>query len=501
MNLLEKYKNRMSVAESVYRKANGTGMDMNRKLVIAKALENTEKFLNEAFDNSTGTQRSDMGMYKKFALNLVNVALPQLIAPELVIVHAMDSMSGYVTYLNYTAGSNKGATKKGDVFNSVFGLGAVDKDYTSARVVETVALEAGSGDFSGMKVGKLAWKPLMAVHEIVGGTRDDDIEWYWGRKAILTATRDPEYVAEDGDTTGWNAAAKSFQNTIETEAFKVLSASGLEDWTDITVVNANTGMIALTTDADSVKVAYIYDNQVIPQQDLPLLNAAMEAIPLVAKARRIAIYYSQIAAFQAKQDYGFDLGDQLAEKAVGQLRYEIDTEICDGLIGAAAADSRLTWSKVLPIGLSKAEHYEGFSEIIEIGKQIIYDRTKRFVPNYLLIASNILPMLGFMKGFQAAPVSSVNGPYMAGTLNGLKVFVTPNIAPGKFVLGVNGDDMMTSAAVYAVYMPVVPTQLLQYADGGTSQGFSTLYDFKILNANLLVAGQVLETPNLTNIGA
>lgn len=68
MNLLEKYKNRMSVAESIYRKSNGTPMDMNRKLIIAKALENTEKFLNEAFDNSTGTQRSDMGMYKKFAL-------------------------------------------------------------------------------------------------------------------------------------------------------------------------------------------------------------------------------------------------------------------------------------------------------------------------------------------------------------------------------------------------------------------------------------------------
>lgn len=75
MNLLEKYKNRMSVAESIYRKSNGTPMDMNRKLIIAKALENTEKFLNEAFDNSTGTQRSDMGMYKRFALNLINVAL------------------------------------------------------------------------------------------------------------------------------------------------------------------------------------------------------------------------------------------------------------------------------------------------------------------------------------------------------------------------------------------------------------------------------------------
>ena len=72
----------------------------------------------------------------------------------------------------------------------------------------------------------------------------------------------------------------------------------------------------------------------------------------------------------------------------------------------------------------------------------------------------------------------------------MKVFVTPNIDPGKFVIGVNGNDMMSSAAVYAPYMAVVPTQLLQYADGGNSQGFSTLYDLKLLNPDLLIAGRV-----------
>lgn len=39
-------------------------------------------------------------------------------------------------------------------------------------------------------------------------------------------------------------------------------------------------------------------------------------------------------------------------------------------------------------------------------------------------------------------------------------------------------------------MPIVPTQLLQYADGGTSQGWSTLYDLKVLNADLIVAGEI-----------
>lgn len=111
-------------------------------------------------------------------------------------------------------------------------------------------------------------------------------------------------------------------------------------------------------------------------------------------------------------------------------------------------------------------------------------------PNYMLIASNILPILTFIKGFSAAPTGSINGPYFAGTLNGLKVFVTPNIEPGKFVVGVNGDDMMSSAAVYAPYLAVTPTQLLGFADGSMSEGFSTMYDLKLLNKDLLVAGRI-----------
>lgn len=37
---------------------------------------------------------------------------------------------------------------------------------------------------------------------------------------------------------------------------------------------------------------------------------------------------------------------------------------------------------------------------------------------------------------------------------------------------------------------IVPTQLLGYADGGMSQGFSTLYDLRMLNKDLLVSGVV-----------
>lgn len=107
----------------------------------------------------------------------------------------------------------------------------------------------------------------------------------------------------------------------------------------------------------------------------------------------------------------------------------------------------------------------------------------------MIIAPDVLPVVSYLKGWQ--PTNSVaNGPYHAGTFNGIKVFVSPNIEAGRFALGLNNSDLAASAAVYAPYMAVVPTQLLGFADGGMSQGWSTLYDFKILNPLLLVAGTV-----------
>ena len=61
---------------------------------------------------------------------------------------------------------------------------------------------------------------------------------------------------------------------------------------------------------------------------------------------------------------------------------------------------------------------------------------------------------------------------------------------------------MSSAAVYAPYMAIVPTSLLQFADGATSQGFSTLYDLKLLNTfadDSAVGGVVDADGNLINL--
>ena len=448
MTLLEQYAKRITVAEKVYSdRHEGKTLSNSRKLLVAQSLDNVNRFLTESFSNSVGTQRADLGAYKKFCLNLTNVVVPNLIAPELVITKPMTSISGFITYLEYTLGTNKGESKQGDVINSPFALGTTrdgervpfDSNYTSSLVVEDVKVGAEGA-------AKLAWFPIFTK-----------------RKDLL-----PVVV-------------------------------GGESGQEVTIVDEKTGAVTISgvAEGETVKVRYAYDNVVIPQNDLPIINVQMKDIALTAKARRVAVYYSQIAAFQAKTDYGFDLGDQLAEKAAAELSYEIDTEITNLLVKNAAEEARLSWSDARPVGISLAEHYESFNRVIERAKRIIYDRTKRFMPNYMLAASDVMEILPFLKGFKAAPVSSMNGPFFAGTLNGIKVFVTPNIEEGTFVLGVNGDDLMSSAAVYAPYMPIVPTQLLGYADGGMSQGWSTMYALEMLNPLLLAKGHITHEAELS----
>lgn len=77
----------------------------------------------------------------------------------------------------------------------------------------------------------------------------------------------------------------------------------------------------------------------------------------------------------------------------------------------------------------------------------LYNTTKKFTPNFMVVAPDIMPIIQFVPGFQPASIGEVNGPYFSGTLNGVKVFVTPNMEAGEFFLGVNAGAMQAAAGV------------------------------------------------------
>lgn len=67
----------------------------------------------------------------------------------------------------------------------------------------------------------------------------------------------------------------------------------------------------------------------------------------------------------------------------------------------------------------------------------------------MVCSSDLMPILTFVPGFSAASVGDVNGPYYAGTISGMKVYVTPNIPAYNFFMGVNQGALQASAGVFA----------------------------------------------------
>ena len=420
-NLLETYSRQLKVAEAyVAKNFEGKTMSSNTALTTAVLLDNTNRWITESLNSEIGaTTRDSMGAWKKFCLNLTNIAVPSLIANDLVIVHPMTSYSGSVAYLEYVSLTDKGGVKKGDVFNSVWGHGEMNEarqNFTSQVIVETVG---------------------------------DD-----GKLTLADSLVKDGLSYRDEETREYKTATYKVNGEYTNDASKVVAGA---------------------------KVAYMteqFQMEKIPSKEIPAIGPRMKHIPLVAEPRRIAVRYDQITAFQAKTDYGFSLDKQIAEQACGELAYEIDTEIVAMLKDGAKAGTTedefkaLTWSKTLPVGVSKFEHYNGFLEVVEIAKAIIYNRTKKFHPNYMVIASDILPVLRFVNGFTAVKNAKMNGPYKVGELDGMNVYVSPMMESGEFFLGLNGNDMMSSAGVYAPYMAIVPTQLLGTPDGGMAQGLT-----------------------------
>ena len=441
MLLTETYRKRLTLSESVYKKNMGTDASLNEgvKLAIATVLRNQSAYLdskkiNEAFSNSSGTQMSDIGNFKRFALDLTTIALPNTIATELVITHAMPTQVGVIQYWKIVSGSNKAGIAKGDVFSDVFHFGEYSEDrtnFTSPQLAaELVNLKDGTG--------YLAWTPIDSAYApaLVGAAAGASIE----------------------------------------------------------LIDAETGEIKVTGVAEeTVKVKYVYDQKIIPQHDLPTISAKVEKKSLEAKPRRIAVYFSQMAAFVAKQEQGVDLGNMLKTQAVAELSSEIDTEVVSLLLKSAPSGEGETvvFNKRVPVGVSKFEHYEGFAETVEQANEIMFNRTRKYNANYMVCNRSVVNILALLRGWKDSGAKKA-GPYFAGTLNGLKVFVHPIVPKGEFVMGYNGDDLMTSAAVFAPYMAIVPTAELQYPDGGTTQGWSTLYDLCLLNDSLLVAGKIVD---------
>ena len=194
--------------------------------------------------------------------------------------------------VDYTAGSNKGNVVQGQSFNNPFALGNVDPNYTSSKV-EKNATAAASTSFWGFDL-----KPVIpgTVKVTMGGTDyvDDGNGVLYAATDIESRVLSNGYVSQATPSPYDPTFNPNTQPLYASTSVTVIVtlASGATSVGTVVYDGDNAGVTFAAASDTAATIGYNYNNVVIPQNDLPILNAEIKSIPLIARARRIAIYYS-----------------------------------------------------------------------------------------------------------------------------------------------------------------------------------------------------------------
>lgn len=96
--------------------------------------------------------------------------------------------------------------------------------------------------------------------------------------------------------------------------------------------------------------------------------------------------------------------------------------------------------RTIPEGRSKFEHYSALTDIMHsLADARIFKNTKKFRAEYLIMASDLLPVFIFSPEFKRVPLSKMQGMYVAGSYKNIPVLISPVLNKGEMLWGVNED--------------------------------------------------------------
>lgn len=421
---------------------------------------------------SAVAQTNPISSYKNFIIKIATLGIPALDVFDWVATEPMATASTQILFTKYVRMSNKGTSKQGDIISDPFGIyyrknekgereDATDPNYSSALTVDAFV----DGSVTTPQDFTLRWKPVRP------GT------------IIVTA----------------GGATCSEKTAVEGEVASGFDATFAENGITVSI-NRTSGAIQITTSSASasssaISVVYEYDNVYLPANDIPTYGAVVEAIPMTAKPHKVRIVFDALNNLIYKNDYGIDIAKELPKKAVEDFMYSIATEVSDSIIASAKTSPyTMSWSLAVENGWI-AQHYASFGSVLAAAQAAITKVTKIYAGNRCFIGTALVPVVMSVPGWKPVDTDGKIGTQLIGSIGNLKVYYKPDMDDYTYVVFAKGSGTELSVGLLSMYMAalpasIIPTQLLEFADGLNSQGFYSLYDFKIINPMLSVKGVV-----------
>ena len=500
MNLFENMhsENRGEATKPLISKWSRTGLleglgSKNEKSTVAVLLENQAKQLvKEGSGTTAGIGGSGFEQWTGVALPLVRRVFAEIAAKEFVSVQPMNLPSGLVFYLDFKYGNNK----------QPFGFAPTGQNQTgtlqgitNASGVPTDGLY-GTGRFGySVNTVSASWANAVAFASASAVTAAD-VNFDGSFTASLSSYRK---LTIPVPTTADLYAVRAF--TLYSGSTLLTGSQVYPQFTTITsaytasfiVLNSalSTGSVAAglvgysiqptndnRNDFESTGVTNTSRN-LDTNLNIPEIELQMRSIPVTAKTRKLKASWTPEFAQDLNAYHSVDAEGELTAMLSEYVSMEIDLEIMDMLISAAAsteywsAKTNIVWngsSFGVDANVSGNAYIQGtwFStlgtKLQKVSNQI-HAKTLRGGANFLVCSPDVSTILESIPGY-AADGDGTKSKYAMGVqkvgamTSRYQVYKNPYMQENTILMGFKGAQFLETGAVYAPYIPLMLTPLV-----------------------------------------
>lgn len=461
--------------------------------IISQLMENQlsawdPKGRNIILEDATTT--GDVADFTRFALPLIRKSYPKLIADNLVGVQPMSQPASLIFYIRYRYALSKGQTVAGtqimrqntaQQFARQNGW-ALDP-YYSSQVVKGEDLTITGGTTIS---GTLAQRPVLAGTVVVNVFASDD-----------DSCEDPTPILQVSFDSDGNPDLVLVGNLTGVTVDETSSSGTTFDHSSGTVtVTLATGSLPAGAIA---RADYEFDLENNPFQ--PEVTLSIDSDSVAAITRKLKTSWSLEAAQDLKAVHNIDAESTLTDLMADEMVAEIDREIINDLIIAAAV--RATHNFATGAGASvnfTDRNIALLYKVLEVAN-VIHRLTLRGPANWMVTSADIASKFEQLNDFRGSDALAQDGIDIgitsAGTIQGkMKLYKDPLFPNCKILMGFKGSSVLDSGYFYAPYIPLLSTPTVLDPNSFTpNKGIMTRYGKKMVEDGGLYYGVV----NVSNL--
>jgi hypothetical protein len=447
------------------------------------------------FEDMTTT--ANIADFTRFALPLIRKSFPRLIVDNLLGVQPMSQPASLIFYIRYRYALTKGQTVAGTQImrqntgqNFARQNGWALDPYYSSQEVKSESLTISGGN---VVSGQLAHRPVLAGTVVVNvyGTSLEAQPNCENPVPCLQVSFDSQGSPETvlvGDCTELTSTLTVDTTTAGATAF-----------------NHTTGSVQISLSAGAFPVGsvamvnYEYDLEANPFQ--PEVTLSIDSDSVSAVTRKLKTSWSLEAAQDLKSVHNIDAESTLTDLMADEMVAEIDRELINDLIIAAAIRATHNFATAAGASVNFTDRNIALLyKVLEVAN-IIHRTTLRGPANWMVTSSDISSKFEQMNDFKASDVLATEGYDVgitnAGTLQGkLKVYKDPLFPNCKILLGFKGNSVLDAGMFYAPYIPMLSTPTVLDPNSFTpNKGIMCRYGKKLIEDG----GLYYSTINVSNL--